>query len=124
MACSKVPSASKLICPQWQLPLYFICNDLQLTAFQIPTATGTPAATLAAVSTSQVGGNLPCVSPAVLDHCAAVAVGQVGRLLQRSGTGLQGPSIGFVGIRDVDVQECARCAARAAVADHDHRVAN
>src|SRR5262245_7775489 len=49
------------------------------------------------------GGDLPYVPPAVLDHRAAVAIGRVGRLLDRASARVDGPPVGPVGIRHVDV---------------------
>src|SRR5262245_56604319 len=75
-------------------------------------------------SLAPIRGDLPGVAPPVLYHAPAVAVGHIGRILERARARGDGAAMGGVGVVDVDVEERGHRLALSGVADHDHRVAD
>jgi len=71
-----------------------------------------------------VSGDLPNVPTRILDHPAAIAVGQVLWLFERYGAGFQRTLVRRVDVVDIEVQECGHRVAWANGAYHNERVAN
>src|SRR5262245_10043250 len=73
---------------------------------------------------SHVCRDLPDVSPFVFHHTTAIAIGHVRWLLNTTRTGLEGTSIGRVGVGDVYIEKCRHRASQPHIANHNQRIAD
>src|SRR6266542_4783502 len=61
-----------------------------------------------AARSSSVGGDLPGVSPFILDHTTAIAVRRVGGLLENARAGVDSTTKGSVAVFDVHIEKGSR----------------
>jgi hypothetical protein len=72
----------------------------------------------------EVSGDLPRVTPFILNHAATVAIGHVRWLFQGACTSLESQPVRVIGVVDVDVQKGGHRFADSGVANHYYRVAD